>query len=121
MAAAIACKEQCGRLWKSPIFAAKNPSISTLFSVNYVKLEWLCSGLFRAAHATHIASVSFLAVRNHLEDSYHAYSHSRRDGCRRHDPYWLRQRRRSEEHTSELQSLMRISYAVFCLTKKKPQ
>src|SRR3546814_9753719 len=29
--------------------------------------------------------------------------------------YW----RRSEEHTSELQSLMRISYAVFCLKKKK--
>src|SRR6056297_2108208 len=28
-------------------------------------------------------------------------------------------RRRSEEHTSELQSLRRISYAVFCLTKKK--
>src|SRR3546814_7195696 len=32
-------------------------------------------------------------------------------GCRAHD-------RRSEEHTSELQSLMRISYAVFCLKKK---
>src|SRR3546814_2402171 len=30
-----------------------------------------------------------------------------------------RWRRRSEEHTSELQSLMRISYAVFCLKKKK--
>src|SRR3546814_7887423 len=29
--------------------------------------------------------------------------------------FWLR----SEEHTSELQSLMRISYAVFCLKKKK--
>src|SRR3546814_1354579 len=29
------------------------------------------------------------------------------------------QRKRSEEHTSELQSLMRISYAVFCLKKKK--
>src|SRR3546814_3835059 len=28
--------------------------------------------------------------------------------------------RRSEEHTSELQSLMRISYAVFCLQKKTP-
>src|SRR3546814_3019217 len=28
-------------------------------------------------------------------------------------------RRRSEEHTSELQSLMRISYAVFCLNTKK--
>src|SRR3546814_2499076 len=33
-------------------------------------------------------------------------------GGRRHDG------RRSEEHTSELQSLMRISYAVFCLNKK---
>src|SRR3546814_5289439 len=34
---------------------------------------------------------------------------------------WRAQRRRarSEEHTSELQSLMRISYAVFCLKKKK--
>src|SRR3546814_9279593 len=31
------------------------------------------------------------------------------------DATWLR----SEEHTSELQSLMRISYAVFCLHKKK--
>src|SRR3546814_9670157 len=30
----------------------------------------------------------------------------------------LKMRRRSEEHTSELQSLMRISYAVFCLKKK---
>src|SRR3546814_5704418 len=32
-----------------------------------------------------------------------------------------RSRWRSEEHTSELQSLMRISYAVFCLKKKKKQ
>src|SRR3546814_17530612 len=35
-----------------------------------------------------------------------AYTHFRRDALR------------SEEHTSELQSLMRISYAVFCLKKK---
>src|SRR3546814_8620148 len=34
---------------------------------------------------------------------------------------WQAQHERSEEHTSELQSLMRISYAVFCLTKKKKQ
>src|SRR3546814_7431820 len=35
--------------------------------------------------------------------------------------HWLGENRkeRSEEHTSELQSLMRISYAVFCLKKKK--
>src|SRR3546814_5223590 len=31
----------------------------------------------------------------------------------------VRSKGRSEEHTSELQSLMRISYAVFCLKKKK--
>src|SRR3546814_4267952 len=33
----------------------------------------------------------------------------------------IRRHHRSEEHTSELQSLMRISYAVFCLKKKKKQ
>src|SRR3546814_6474770 len=32
-----------------------------------------------------------------------------------------RRKARSEEHTSELQSLMRISYAVFCLKKKKQE
>src|SRR3546814_9470351 len=36
-----------------------------------------------------------------------------RDGALKTRPH------RSEEHTSELQSLMRISYAVFCLKKKK--
>src|SRR3546814_3354323 len=38
------------------------------------------------------------------------------------EPDWrVIEQRRSEEHTSELQSLMRISYAVFCLKKKKPK
>src|SRR3546814_979210 len=48
--------------------------------------------------------------------------------CRRHHGFGVPSRvpggyflRRSEEHTSELQSLMRISYAVFCLKKKKKQ
>src|SRR3546814_7687223 len=47
--------------------------------------------------------------------------------CRADDPIRSAQRsesapeRRSEEHTSELQSLMRISYAVFCLKKKNEQ
>src|SRR3546814_4007565 len=35
------------------------------------------------------------------------------------DQAWMATVSRSEEHTSELQSLMRISYAVFCLKKKK--
>src|SRR3546814_8476904 len=37
----------------------------------------------------------------------------------REDRAHAQRRARSEEHTSELQSLMRISYAVFCLKKKK--
>src|SRR3546814_1432384 len=39
--------------------------------------------------------------------------------CHLQQPARTRVRDRSEEHTSELQSLMRISYAVFCLKKKK--
>src|SRR3546814_4510646 len=39
--------------------------------------------------------------------AHHALIHGDREGAKR-----------SEEHTSELQSLMRISYAVFCLKKK---
>src|SRR3546814_5125444 len=38
---------------------------------------------------------------------------------KRFDHEGLREVARSEEHTSELQSLMRISYAVFCLKKNK--
>src|SRR3546814_4177391 len=48
-----------------------------------------------------------------------------KDGRRRYLQQWMGYNltgdtgERSEEHTSELQSLMRISYAVFCLKKKK--
>src|SRR3546814_3687494 len=49
---------------------------------------------------------------------------TRRCGSAGSKPAWPAEtasetRARSEEHTSELQSLMRISYAVFCLKKKK--
>src|SRR3546814_8210279 len=40
-------------------------------------------------------------------------------GALAHATAGLHAQPRSEEHTSELQSLMRISYAVFCLKKKK--
>src|SRR3546814_2831509 len=39
----------------------------------------------------------------------------------KHRPCLRKRRARSEEHTSELQSLMRSSYAVFCLKKKTKQ
>src|SRR3546814_10858963 len=42
----------------------------------------------------------------------------RLDQRQRRRPFARNRKRRSEEHTSELQSLMRISYAVFCLKKK---
>src|SRR3546814_6517549 len=44
-----------------------------------------------------------------------------RKSCSEKKPSIKGQPDRSEEHTSELQSLMRISYAVFCLKKKKNQ
>src|SRR3546814_9519682 len=64
--------------------------------------------LFRSA-ATAVSLVFasiwlFIAVRRRLGISAFIFTFSRA---------------RSEEHTSELQSLMRISYAVFCLKKKK--
>src|SRR3546814_5033559 len=52
-------------------------------------------------------------VRDFDRDRFeHAFDDDRKGASLRH-------RDRSEEHTSELQSLMRISYAVFCLKKKK--
>src|SRR3546814_1259471 len=57
-------------------------------------------------------------------DDEHALYEAVSGFLQRPDSYALPQRQRhltarSEEHTSELQSLMRISYAVFCLKKKK--
>src|SRR3546814_8465244 len=50
-----------------------------------------------------------LALRAFVDDDVDQYARAEQAG------EW----RRSEEHTSELQSLMRITYAVFCLKKKK--
>src|SRR3546814_4211988 len=66
-------------------------------------------------------------VAIHAEDEarMNARKHLRIDGDDSSHPVWrddesaMLATRRSEENTSELQSLMRISYAVFCLTKKK--
>src|SRR3546814_5282384 len=52
----------------------------------------------------------------HLQSTGRLYRHDARAAAFLHPaPLW---RDKSEEHTSELQSLMRISYAVFCLKKK---
>src|SRR3546814_8225476 len=54
------------------------------------------------------------ALRRHKKPASHGDA-----GWGSGDVALSQRRRRSEEHTSELQSLMRISYAVFCLKKKK--
>src|SRR3546814_10333193 len=53
----------------------------------------------------------------HEEICHRRFARNRRHRCR--DGRGHADGLRSEEHTSELQSLMRISYAVFCLKKKK--
>src|SRR3546814_4487383 len=59
-------------------------------------------------------AVGLVVVDQDAEPVLHLGEHGR-DRHRNGGPA----RHRSEEHTSELQSLMRISYAVFCLKKKK--
>src|SRR3546814_2377351 len=54
---------------------------------------------------------------NRLHRLYYANGDSSRRWPRIRGALYQRTHRRSEEHTSELQSLMRISYAVFCLQK----
>src|SRR3546814_10809208 len=73
-------------------------------------LTWVVSGSFEAHWALRwdtLTAVMVLVVTV-VSTTVHVYS----VGYMSHD-------HRSEEHTSELQSLMRISYAVFCLKKKK--
>src|SRR3546814_2042209 len=62
---------------------------------------------------------ALLQVLDPAEESLPYDGRVRFDGLEQ-EPSWLisRVEARSEEHTSELQSLMRISYAVFCLKKK---
>src|SRR3546814_6806127 len=79
-------------------------------------------GILAKPDAQHIGSILMLAlaiegIRQHkpLPGLAEAFAHvlaQLRD-------VFIKGTIRSEEHTSELQSLMRISYAVFCLKKKK--
>src|SRR3546814_9490165 len=64
---------------------------------------------------------SVIRVRSHRQDrpSLDRPSSGHRGAAANDKSHRLIIGKRSEEHTSELQSLMRISYAVFCLKKKK--
>src|SRR3546814_8295683 len=72
--------------------------------------------LFRSASARRLRTVHGRAAQIDRRDAARIGDVVERIGVE-HDEVGTR----SEEHTSELQSLMRISYAVFCLKKKKKQ
>src|SRR3546814_4271608 len=74
--------------------------------------------LFRSLRALELGAVDFVTKpKLGLRDGLLEYSELIADKIRA--AAHSKPRQRSEEHTSELQSLMRISYAVFCLKKKK--
>src|SRR3546814_1544373 len=77
--------------------------------------------LERAVHGgeTHVGHVVELAQLGHHELAYPARGQLAFGGHAQLVDHRAHRGLRSEEHTSELQSLMRISYAVFCLKKKK--
>src|SRR3546814_8269642 len=78
--------------------------------------------LFRSLAGAAVAAVAaddMALGRNPLADRVAAYAGSDLDDAADESMAEHQPGLRSEEHTSELQSLMRISYAVFCLKKKK--
>src|SRR3546814_7342516 len=94
-------------------------------------LEGNACEVLSAVQEQHVLGVEPLALMRGLLEICHAVTVAK-TGREDEDPAksaeeraqlggWAEQMSfRSEEHTSELQSLMRISYAVFCMKKKKP-
>src|SRR3546814_10224015 len=78
---------------------------------------------FRSEQALHMTREDDLGQSNENAVDSHRISDCRSIPAQIIDrikcPYDRQRLERSEEHTSELKSLMRISYAVFCLKKKK--
>src|SRR3546814_10502966 len=64
----------------------------------------------------HMRMIRFVPLRRRVRDSIARFTRDARATVLIEMAFAIP---RSEEHTSELQSLMRISYAVFCLKKKK--
>src|SRR3546814_4110648 len=95
-------------------------------------LQWVPGNLLKVAIDRFAEGLSDDLFLSKINDAYLMASHSYTDAVKevlspvvaqsvRLKPYGHQTdgyEARSEEHTSELQSLMRISYAVFCLTKK---
>src|SRR3546814_5663789 len=99
----------------APIITATNPDerdaeLDALFARISVTLKHFGSQPYYQPSGDHVVMPEFADF--HTRDDY--YSTLAHELC-----HYAARRIRSEEHTSELQSLMRISYAVFCLKNKK--
>src|SRR3546814_2164913 len=81
-----------------------------------------CRAMLHGVYSSFVTGGHCLRHRMEIErngnDRGQSPDRRHRGRLRPHPPSALCRPTRSEEHTSELQSLMRISYAVFCLNKK---
>src|SRR3546814_10160780 len=80
--------------------------------------EALCQPSLTSVEQHRLVKINIQARRRRREPHYHLPPGYRRS--LHHQSARTCEDQRSEEHTSELQSLMRISYAAFCLKKKNP-
>src|SRR3546814_10810561 len=103
---------RCSRKCASP----DSPACSSAAPTRY-HTEWCTIGARRFTTTTTCRPLSRVKLTG---SKTLAWAGVRRAGVRRAKAA-ARRTARSEEHTSELQSLMRIAYAVFCLKKKKKQ
>src|SRR3546814_5853206 len=85
----------------------------TLFPYTTLFRSWLMMGLIQTMPRLHTSHTPLGRSTSRLVNRL--WRNPRTRPCGRSQKRWSG---RSEEHTSELQSLMRISYAVFCLKKK---
>src|SRR3546814_5981397 len=97
-------------LFRSHKVGGKKPNAWGLYDMHGNVSEWTYDQYDKEFYATS-------SQENPINKPTKLYPHSVRGGAYDDEAIALRSAR-SEEHTSELQSLMRISYAVFCLKKK---
>src|SRR3546814_8844660 len=112
-------------LFRSPVQPAARRKISSLDTWSCRLRDLLGVRTGRRCGSEGMASVNSapLGIRSHelVDLTAHEVTQHERDFNQAMDLPNKSVHKRSEEHTSELQSLMRISYAVFCLKKKKKQ
>src|SRR3546814_3147090 len=111
------CSSDLGAAWIRCSASSRTEHRSRSRSCRAGRPFLAASGLWRVGFGDELVRIESRHNRAPARDRIFRNRHA---AARRRAPAWRNGRAdRSEEHTSELQSLMRISYAVFCLKKKK--